>query len=69
MAAATQTIRAQYSANATFEKGPAVVQLDLIKHDNQWQVLGFFVRSPVLEQAQQKPPQPQQPGPPQQQPH
>lgn len=68
MSAMTQTIKAQYAANATFDKGPAVVQLDLIKHDDQWQILGFFVRSPALEQPQQPQPQPQQP-PAQQQPH
>ena len=40
--------KAEYSANATFDKGPALVDVALIKHGDQWQILGFFVKSPAL---------------------
>jgi hypothetical protein len=59
MSAMTHTIKAQYTAKATFDKGEAVIDLTLIKHENQWQIAGFFVKSPALQQQQQ----------PQQQPH
>ena len=43
-----KTISAQYTANATFEKGEATIKLGLIKHGDQWQILGFHVDSPVF---------------------
>jgi len=48
-------VKATYISKAIFEKGEAVIQLDLIKHGDQWQILGFKVNSPLL---QQQPPQP-----------
>lgn len=51
MSATTQngkTISAQYTAKATFEKGEATIKLGLIKHGDQWQILGFYVDSPVF---------------------
>ena len=51
MSATTQngkTVSGQYTAKATFEKGEATIKLGLIKHGDQWQVLGFYVDSPVF---------------------
>ena len=51
MSATTQTgkrISAQYTAKATFQKGEATIKLALIKHGDQWQILGFHVDSPAL---------------------
>jgi len=51
MAATTQsgkTTSGQYTAKATFEKGEATIKLGLIKHGDQWQILGFHVDSPVF---------------------
>jgi len=48
-------VKADYTAKATFDKGEAVVQLSIIKHDDQWQVLGLFVKPTVLQQQQQQP--------------
>jgi hypothetical protein len=39
---------AQYVAKATFQKGQATIKLDLIKHGNQWQILGFYIDSPAF---------------------
>jgi len=39
---------AHYEAAAEFEKGEARVKLDLIKHGNQWQILGFHIDSPFF---------------------
>ena len=36
---------AAYVAKADFEKGPAEIQVTLIKHDAKWQILGFRVNS------------------------
>ena len=41
-------ISGQYAAKAKFEKGDATIKLALIKHENQWQVLSFYVDSPAL---------------------
>jgi hypothetical protein len=41
-------VRAEYTANATFDKGAAVIDITLIKHGDQWQILAFFVKSPEL---------------------
>jgi len=43
---AGEQARAEYYAKATFDKGSAVVDMALIKHGDQWQILGFFVRPP-----------------------
>jgi hypothetical protein len=51
MSATTQTgkvISAQYTAEATFQKGDATIKLGLIKHGDQWQILSFYVDSPAL---------------------
>jgi UDP-N-acetylmuramyl tripeptide synthase len=51
MSATTQagkTITAHYTAKATFDKGEAAIKLALIKHGDQWQILGFHVDSPAL---------------------
>jgi len=51
MSATTQSgkkISGQYTAKATFEKGEATIKLGLIKHGDQWQILGFHVDSPVF---------------------
>jgi hypothetical protein len=51
MSATTQsgkTTSGQYTAKATFEKGEATIKLGLIKHGDQWQILGFHVDSPVF---------------------
>lgn len=51
MSATTQNgkrISGQYTAKATFEKGEATLKLGLIKHGDQWQILGFHVDSPVF---------------------
>ena len=36
--------KAEYTAKATFDKGDAVIDLALIKHGDQWQILWFFVK-------------------------
>jgi len=38
------TISASYSAKAQFEAGSVQVDIRLIKHGNQWQILGFHVQ-------------------------
>ena len=43
-----KVISGQYAAKANFEKGDATIKLALIKHENQWQVLSFYVDSPAL---------------------
>jgi hypothetical protein len=51
MSATTQSgkrISGQYTTKATFEKGEATIKLGLIKHGDQWQILGFHVDSPVF---------------------
>lgn len=64
MSAMTHTIKARYSAKATFEKGDAEIDLELIKHGDQWQIAGFFVKSAALAQQQTPAPQQQQSPPP-----
>lgn len=39
---------AVYVAKADFEKGPAEIQVTLIKHAEKWQILGFHVNSRVF---------------------
>jgi hypothetical protein len=51
MSATTETGKrtsAQYTAKAAFQKGEATIKLGLIKHGDQWQILGFHVDSPAL---------------------
>ena len=43
-----KTTSGQYTAKATFEKGEATIKLGLIKHGDEWQILGFHVDSPVF---------------------
>jgi hypothetical protein len=43
-----KVISGQYAAKTKFEKGDATIKLALIKHENQWQVLSFYVDSPAL---------------------
>jgi hypothetical protein len=38
-------ITATYVADVDFDKAPATIQLRLIKHGDQWQILGFHVDS------------------------
>jgi hypothetical protein len=46
-----KVISAAYVASADFETGPAEIKLSLIKHGNQWQLLGVNINSKVfLEQ-------------------
>lgn len=37
---------ARYVAKATFQKGEATIQLALIRHGDQWQIMGFHIDSP-----------------------
>src|SRR5437660_2722313 len=39
-------VKAEYTADATFDKGKALIDIALIKHGDQWQILGFFVKPP-----------------------
>lgn len=39
---------AAYVAKADFEKGPAEIQVTLIKHADKWQILGFRINSKVF---------------------
>ncbi len=51
MSATTQygkRITADYDIKATFEKGEANIHLTLIKHGDNWQIMGFRVNSPAL---------------------
>ena len=41
-------ITAQYTAKAIFEKGEATIQLELVKHGDQWWISRFGVYSPQL---------------------
>ena len=41
-------ITADYDAEATFEKGNATIHLTLIKHGDNWQIMGFHVNSSAL---------------------
>lgn len=46
-----KVISAAYTAKAEFESGPAEIQLSLIKHGDQWQLLGIRINSRLfLEQ-------------------
>lgn len=39
---------ASYVAEATFEKGKASVQVNLVAHDGTWKISGFYVNSDAL---------------------
>ena len=41
-------ISAAYVASAEFETGPAEIRLSLIKHGDQWQILGIHINSKVF---------------------
>lgn len=43
-----QVVSARYTAKTTFENGPAWVDVGLIEHEGQWQILRFYVNSPAL---------------------
>jgi hypothetical protein len=47
---AGRVITASYVANAKFDKGPAQVTIRLIQSYGQWQILYFFVNSPIFVQ-------------------
>ena len=55
--AQAKEIKGDYAAKATFDKGEAIIQLSIIKHDDQWQILGLFVKPLVQAATQQLPPQ------------
>lgn len=40
-----KVISAAYIANAEFDSGPAEISLSLIKHGDQWQILGIRINS------------------------
>ncbi len=41
-------VSAEYVASADFEAGPAEIKMSLIKHGDQWQILGIHVNSKVF---------------------
>ncbi len=41
-------IRVDYDIKATFAKGDANIHVALIKHGDNWQIMGFRVNSPAL---------------------
>ena len=41
-------IMAHYEAAAEFENGQAAIKIDLIKHGDDWRVLGFHIDSPIF---------------------
>lgn len=43
-----KVVTADYVGQADFEKGPADVHVTLIKHGDQWQILGFGINSKQL---------------------
>lgn len=43
-----KVISAEYVASADFDAGPANIKVNLIKHGNNWQIIGFHVDSPVF---------------------
>jgi len=45
-----KVITARYRAKTEFERGSAVVNVALIQHDGQWQLLGLHVNSPLILQ-------------------
>ena len=47
---AGKVITASYIASARFDKGPAQVTVRLIQNDGRWQILQFYVNSPIFLQ-------------------
>jgi hypothetical protein len=45
-------ITADYTANADFEAASAIMQISLIKHDGQWQILDFKVNPEEFNERQ-----------------
>jgi len=45
-----KVVTARYTAKTDFENGSAVLNVALIQHDGQWQLLGLHVNSPALLQ-------------------
>jgi len=43
-----KVVSAEYVASADFEAGPAEIKMSLIKHGDQWQILGIHVNSKVF---------------------
>ena len=43
-----KVISAKYEAMAVFKRGPAQIRISLIKHGDNWQILGFHVYSKTL---------------------
>ena len=43
-----KVVSAKYLAHATFENGDADIRIALIQIESQWQILSFFVNSPIL---------------------
>jgi len=43
-------VTARYKVNTEFERGSAVLNVALIQHDGQWQLLGLHVNSPLMLQ-------------------
>ncbi len=43
-----RTTTAHYEATGEFENGQATIKMDLIKHGDRWQILGFHIDSPVF---------------------
>lgn len=39
---------AEYTAKASFDAGPAVIKISLIKHGDQWQIVGFHIDSELF---------------------
>ena len=45
---AGKTVSAEYAAKAVFEKGEATINIGVIKHGEQWQIINFHVNSAAL---------------------
>lgn len=45
-----KVISATYTARANFDAAPAVIKVSLIKHGDEWQILGFHIDSDVFLQ-------------------
>lgn len=43
-------VTARYTAKTQFENGSAVLNIALIQHDGEWQLLGLHVNSPLILQ-------------------
>jgi hypothetical protein len=45
-----RVVSAAYTARASFDAGPAVIKIALIKHGDNWQIYGFHIDSEVFLQ-------------------